>query len=57
MIILTKMASVCMVHAYFLTCGFHLQRLQALSNLSPYIHYGQLSAQRIALQAAKHRSK
>lgn len=31
--------------------------VQALSNLSPYLHYGQLSAQRAALEAAKHRAK
>lgn len=30
---------------------------QALSGLSPYLHYGQLSAQRAALEAAKLRSK
>lgn len=30
---------------------------QALSNLSPYLHYGQLAPQRAALEAAKHRSK
>eukprot|EP00199_Chlamydomonas_sp_CCMP681_P000338 CAMPEP_0119109788 /NCGR_PEP_ID=MMETSP1180-20130426/23390_1 /TAXON_ID=3052 ORGANISM="Chlamydomonas cf sp, Strain CCMP681" /NCGR_SAMPLE_ID=MMETSP1180 /ASSEMBLY_ACC=CAM_ASM_000741 /LENGTH=574 /DNA_ID=CAMNT_0007095753 /DNA_START=105 /DNA_END=1829 /DNA_ORIENTATION=- len=31
--------------------------VQALSNLSPYLHYGQLGAQRAALEGAKHRSK
>lgn len=31
--------------------------LQALSNLSPWLHYGQLSAQRAALEAAKLRTK
>jgi deoxyribodipyrimidine photo-lyase len=31
--------------------------LQALSNLSPYLHYGQISPQRAALEASKHRSK
>ncbi|GBF93049.1 CPD photolyase [Raphidocelis subcapitata] len=30
---------------------------QALSNLSPWLHFGQLSAQRAALEAAKHRTK
>lgn len=30
---------------------------RALSNLSPYLHYGQLAPQRAALEAAKHRSK
>jgi hypothetical protein len=30
---------------------------QALSNLSPWLHFGQLSAQRAALEAAKHRAK
>lgn len=29
----------------------------ALSNLSPYLHYGQIAPQRAALEAAKHRSK
>jgi len=29
----------------------------ALSGLSPYLHFGQLSAQRAAIEAAKHRSK
>jgi deoxyribodipyrimidine photo-lyase len=31
--------------------------LQALSNLSPYLHYGQLAPQRAALEAAKLRGK
>ena len=30
-------------------------QLQALSNLSPYLHFGQLSAQRAALEATKHK--
>jgi hypothetical protein len=30
---------------------------QALSNLSPWLHFGQLGAQRAALEAAKHRAK
>ena len=30
---------------------------QALSDLSPYLHYGQLSPHRAALEAAKHRPK
>ncbi len=29
----------------------------ALSNLSPYLHFGQLAPQRAALEAAKHRAK
>jgi deoxyribodipyrimidine photo-lyase len=29
----------------------------ALSGLSPYLHFGQLSPQRAAIEAAKHRSK
>jgi hypothetical protein len=31
--------------------------MQALSNLSPYLHYGQLAPQRAAIEAAKHRAK
>lgn len=31
--------------------------LQALSNLSPWLHFGQLSPQRAALEAAKMRPK
>ncbi|GIL76978.1 hypothetical protein Vretimale_8581 [Volvox reticuliferus] len=30
---------------------------KALSNLSPYLHFGQLAPQRAALEAAKHRAK
>lgn len=30
---------------------------EAVSNLSPYLHFGQLSAQRTALEAGKLRSK
>jgi deoxyribodipyrimidine photo-lyase len=30
---------------------------RALSNLSPYLHFGQLAPQRAALEAAKHRAK
>ena len=30
---------------------------EAVSNLSPYLHFGQLSAQRTALEASKLRSK
>jgi DNA photolyase len=36
------------------TCATHLQ---ALSNLSPWLHFGQLSPQRAALEAAKLRSR
>jgi hypothetical protein len=32
-------------------------RLQAISNLSPWLHFGQLSPQRAALEAAKLRGK
>ena len=39
-----------------LTCHTTLQLpVQALSNLSPYFHFGQLSAQRAALEATKHK--
>ena len=31
--------------------------LDALSNLSPYLHYGQLSAQQMAVEVAKHKAK
>ena len=31
--------------------------LEALSNLSPYLHYGQLSAQQMAVEVAKHKAK
>lgn len=31
--------------------------VQALSNLSPWLHFGQLAPQRAALEAAKHRAK
>ena len=30
---------------------------QVLSDLSPYLHYGQIAPQRAALEAAKHRPK
>eukprot|EP00879_Flechtneria_rotunda_P033183 GHRR01036728.1.p1 GENE.GHRR01036728.1~~GHRR01036728.1.p1 ORF type:complete len:150 (+),score=25.71 GHRR01036728.1:430-879(+) len=36
-----------------LCCGVPMQ---ALSNLSPYLHYGQLAPQRAALEAVRHRT-
>jgi len=39
--------------------GFHNQRndpnANKVSNLSPYIHFGQLSAQQMAVEVAKHK--
>jgi deoxyribodipyrimidine photolyase len=34
-----------------------LDHLQGLSGLSPYLHFGQLSAQRAALEATRARGK
>ncbi len=39
------------------TCRNDPAQPAALSNLSPYLHYGQLAPQRAALEAAKHRKQ
>jgi deoxyribodipyrimidine photo-lyase len=47
----------CARRAHTVPCIHNFNLSQALSNLSPYFHFGQLSVQRAALEARKHKQQ